>query len=93
MKNYSSLLEALNDLAQRGYKNAYVMTDKGLYCPLCKETFTKDQVKIVETHRFENDSTQEEIAILFVIETNDSKGVIIDAYGTYANTELGEFLN
>mgnify|MGYP007077392817 CR=1 FL=1 len=92
MTAYSTLLEALNDLATRGYKNSYVLTDKGLYCPLCNQTFTKDQVKVVETHRFEGDSDSEELAILYVLETNGSKGVIIDAYGTYASTDLGDFL-
>ncbi len=68
-------------------------TPEGLYCPLTAQVFSSESVKIVEFHRFEGDSNVSDMAILYVIETSDKcKGVLIDAFGTYGNTTLGDFL-
>ena len=48
---------------------------------------------IEEFHRFEGATDYEDMAIIYVIETeNGIKGTVIDAFGTYANADLGEFL-
>ena len=90
---YDNILEALADLNKKGYNQNFSLTPKGLYCPLTLQTFTANNVKLIESHRFEGESDMEDMAIIYVLEaTNDCKGVIIDAFGTYANSELGEFL-
>jgi len=90
---YDNLLDALTDLNRKGYNQAISMTPEGLYCPLTAQTFGPESVKIVEFHRFEGDSDVSDMAILYVIETSDNcKGVLIDAFGTYSNTTLGDFL-
>ena len=91
---YSNILEALKDLKLKGYTQSFSLTKDGLYCPLKDKTFTPSDIHIVEYHRFEGDTDPDDMAILYAIETTTNcKGVVIDAYGTYANSELGEFFN
>lgn len=90
---YDSILEALADLNTKGYSQNFSLTPQGLYCPLTQQIFTADQLQIVEFHRFEGDSNMEDMAILYVIQSSsDCKGVLIDAFGTYGDSELGKFL-
>lgn len=90
---YSNLLEANSDLNANGYTKSFVIKPDGLHCLETKETFQPTSIKITEYHRFEGATDYEDMAILYVIETsNGLKGTITDAFGTYANTELGDFL-
>jgi hypothetical protein len=69
------------------------MRPGGLYCIETNETFAPANITIDEFHRFEGATDYEDMSIIYVIETdNGIKGTITDAFGTYANTELGEFL-
>ena len=90
---YDNILEALADLNKRGYNQNFSLTPHGLYCPLTSQTFKSDELKIIEFHRFEGESDMEDMAILYVIEsTTNCKGVLIDAFGTYGDSDLGNFL-
>ena len=90
---YSDMLEAIRDLNSKGYNKSFVLRQDGLYCIETKETFKPVNISIVEFHRFEGATDFEDMSIIYVIETgNGIKGTIADAYGTYANTELGDFL-
>jgi hypothetical protein len=90
---YDSILEALADLNKKGYNQNFSLTPTGLFCPITSQTFSVGDLTIIEYHRFEGNSDMEDMAILYVIEAStECKGVLIDAFGTYANSELGEFL-
>ena len=90
---YDDILEALKELNSRGYNKSFVMRQDGIYCIETKETFVPVNITIDEFHRFEGATDYEDMSIIYVIETNNGiKGTIMDAFGTYANTELGEFL-
>jgi len=92
-KTYQNLLEALDDLNARGYIQSFSITPKGLYCPLTKKVFIADQITITEVHHFESDSDVSDLAILYVIDIDSGcKGVLIDAYGTYGNSDIGTIL-
>ena len=90
---YDDMLEAIGDLKSRGYSKSLFLRQDELYCTETKETFKSDNISIIEFHRFEGATDFEDMSILYVLETdNGLKGTIIDAFGTYADTELGEFL-
>lgn len=90
---YSDLLEAIERLNARGYSKSFVMKHDGLYCIETNETFKPINISIIEFHRFEGATDYEDMAIIYVIETeNGIKGTVTDAFGTYANTDLGDFL-
>ena len=90
---YDDMLEAIGDLNSRGYTKSFFLSQDGLYCTETKDTFKSDNISIVEFHRFEGATDFEDMAIIYAVETdNGLKGTIIDAFGTYADTDLGEFL-
>ncbi len=90
---YGDMLEALGDLNSKGYSKSFMITKDGLYCIETKETFKPPNIIIEEFHRFEGATDYEDMAIIYVIVTeNGLKGTVIDAFGTYSNPDLGDFL-
>ncbi|TDJ08214.1 MAG: phosphoribosylpyrophosphate synthetase [Deltaproteobacteria bacterium] len=90
---YDNLLEAINNLRSEGYTVSFNLTQGGLTCSETKETYKPGDINILEFHRIEGSTDFEDMSIIYGIETSSGiKGIIIDAFGTYADTELGEFL-
>jgi hypothetical protein len=57
-----------------------------------KEYYPAD-LTITKSYRFEGDSNPDDMAVLYLIHANDGeKGILIDAYGTYSNRDLSDFL-
>ena len=55
--------------------------------------FAPADVTIVDFYRFEGESDPDDMSILYAIETTDgTKGTISTAFGTYADTDVDEFL-
>jgi hypothetical protein len=90
---YVDVLEALANLQKRGFIHTFDFKDNLLHCLETKISFQPQETKIVEFHRFEGTSDFEDMSVLYAVETNDgTKGTILDAYGTYADANIGEFL-
>jgi hypothetical protein len=50
-------------------------------------------LKILEHFRYEGITNPDDEAVMYVVETNDGlKGIIVDAFGIYANSELADFM-
>jgi len=88
MTSYNNLVEATNDLMKRGYtENLSLEGDtiddksKGIH-------MTADDFVIDEFHRFEGPSNPSDMSIVYAVtsEKYKLKGVLINAYGTYANS-------
>lgn len=57
------------------------------------EKYGVKDAKIVGFLRFEGESDPGDSSIAYMIETNDgSRGTIVDAYGTYADSKVSKFL-
>src|SRR6059036_2652187 len=57
------------------------------------KTFTAQQLTIVEHHRFEGASDPDDMSVVYGIEASDgTRGVVVDAYGVYADPRLSEVL-
>jgi len=87
MKNYETVVEALDDLKSKGFNlDLNIEFDKklrnGNHLNAC-------DFEIVETHRFEGDSNpeDEDIVLAMASKTSPMKGVFTGAFGTYANSE------
>ena len=90
---YLTMAEAMNDLKRRGFTADFEPIGKMLHAAGSERTFQPDELTIVEHHRFEGASDPEEMAVVYVLEARDgTRGVLIDAYGVYANPDLSAFL-
>jgi hypothetical protein len=85
MKDYNNLVDAIQDLKARGFSNDFNLKPHCLECIVLKLELHPEDFEIKETYRFEGDSTPDDNSVLYAIESNNGiKGVLVDAYGTYA---------
>ncbi len=92
-KTYTTMADAMNDLKRRGFTADFEPFGKMLHIMGRERAFQPDELTIVEHHRFEGSSDPEEMAVVYAIEARDgTRGVLIDAYGVYANPDLSAFL-
>lgn len=63
---------------------------------ICRETgehFTPEDLAINKFFRFEGDSSADDMSILYYLESKSgTQGILIDAFGTYGNPQLEEFI-
>ncbi len=87
MEQYRTLSEAINTLKEKGFKEDFNQWDADELLTYIKGEDGK-KIKIVEFHRFEGTSDMGANSILYALQTSDGKrGLLVDAYGTYANQE------
>jgi hypothetical protein len=92
--SYTSLAEAIEELRNRGFTANFEFLDQAFRDVDSGRTFTAEELTIVEHYRFEGASDPEDMSVVYAIEsTNGTRGIIADAFGTYANPDLGGFLN
>ena len=94
VKTYSGMTEAMEDLRSRGFTANFEFLNQKFRDLVSGKIFTADQLTIVEHYRFEGASDPEDMSVVYAIESSDgTRGIIADAFGTYANPDLGAFLN
>jgi hypothetical protein len=90
---YTSLDQATDDLTRRGFTHSFDINESCLYCSLLEKRFNATDLRIVESHRFEGPSNPDDSSVIYAIEANSGeKGVLIDAYGAYADRDKTEFI-
>jgi hypothetical protein len=93
MKTYTTMADAMTDLKRRGFTADFEPIGKALHIAGSERTFQPEELTIVEHHRFEGSSDPEEMSVVYAIEARDgTRGVLVDAYGVYANPDLSAFL-
>ena len=94
LKTYSGMTEAMEGLRSIGFTANFEFLDRTFRDLESGKTFSADQLTIVEHYRFEGASDPEDMSVVYAIESRDgTRGIIADAFGTYANPDLGAFLN
>ncbi|HEY2583511.1 MAG TPA: phosphoribosylpyrophosphate synthetase [Mucilaginibacter sp.] len=87
MKTYDTVVEATNDLMKRGYTENLSFEgdtiddkDKNIH-------MKADDFEIDEFYRFEGPSNPSDMPIVYAVTSQKYKlkGVLVNAYGTYAN--------
>lgn len=90
MKNYETLVDCTNDLLKRGYTANLSFEDNGETVDDKENNIhmQADDFEIDEFYRFEGASNPDDMSIVYAISSAkyNVKGVLVDAYGTYANT-------
>ena len=93
-KRYTNMVEAIEELEKRGFTANFEFLDQTFRDVDSGRTLKADELTIVEHHRFEGASDPDDMSVIYAIESDDgSKGIIADAFGVYANPDLGGFLD
>jgi hypothetical protein len=94
MKNFDTISEATRQLQLQGFTDRFEMEGDRLKNLETGDTYSPDELKILEMHRFEGISNPSDMSILFAVETADGRrGNIISSYGTYGNRQLLDFMD
>ena len=92
MRDYETMVQALNDLFKRGYVNDFNLKPYCLECKSLQLELHPEDFNVNEVYRFEGISDPGDNSVVYAIESKDGlKGVLVDAYGAYSeaiNPEL-----
>lgn len=86
MKNsYESLSKAIDSLKEEGFTEDFNLCDAGVENKAKKNIHTAVDLNVLKYYRFEGQTNPDDSTILYVIQaSNGEKGLLVDAYGTYA---------
>ncbi|RYE28750.1 MAG: phosphoribosylpyrophosphate synthetase [Sphingobacteriaceae bacterium] len=89
MKNFETLLDALNDLISRGYTEDFNVDEDMMQDREKNIKMAVDEFEIDEFYRFEGESNPADMSILYGIssEKYNLKGTLVSAYGTYSGNQ------
>jgi hypothetical protein len=92
-KRYTNMLEAIQELKKRGFTTNFEFLDQTFRDVDSGRTFKAGELTIVEHYRFEGASDPDDMSVVYAIKSDDGlKGIVADAFGLYANPDLGGFL-
>ncbi len=91
---YSTLVEALKNLASRGYTHNCRVNRYGQLEESKTEHYLPSEVELHEFHRFEGETNPSDTSILYAIKTNSGeKGTVVDSYGVDGSEVTSKFMN
>ncbi len=87
MSVYDNLIDAINDLKNRGFTTDFNIAFDTIKCSSTGISLTPTEFEIVEHYRFEADTDPSESSVLYAIEAKNHslKGILINAYGVYGD--------
>ncbi len=89
-----SISHALNKFHQHGYRRNFFFKNGELVCSETGKSYGPQRLLIVEKYRTEGESDPDEMAVVYGLEADDGvKGTVTDAFGTYSDPKLGDFLS
>lgn len=89
----NSEIDAIRDLYQRGYTIDFMFHNGSLSDTASGESFRPDELAIVEHHRFEGASNPDDESVVYaIVSDNGARGIVVDAFGLYADPALANLL-
>jgi len=93
MDIYSTVTEAINGLRSKGYTLDFNLKPDCVECGSLDIRIHPDEFVIDEFYRFEGASNPDDNNIVFAVSSKDGlKGVLVDAYGVYADSLTDEMV-
>jgi hypothetical protein len=90
---YRTLDGVIEKLKERGFVERFDVRDGRLRALGSGRTFDAEEITIREYQRFEGVSDPDDASVVYAIETGSgTKGLLVDAFGPYANPEVGRLL-
>ncbi|MBE7174964.1 MAG: phosphoribosylpyrophosphate synthetase [Mucilaginibacter polytrichastri] len=86
MYDYETMIDAINDLKERGYTHDLSLTNDSLECKDLDLRLRAEDFDIDEFYRFEGESDPADNTIVYAVssEKKNLKGTLVHAYGTYS---------
>ncbi|MBI1222140.1 MAG: phosphoribosylpyrophosphate synthetase [Bacteroidetes bacterium] len=93
MQAFNTLSEAINTLKSQGYIRDFNLIDHGLECSESREIYLSGTLNVDAVFRFEGMNDPDDSSVLYAISTEKGdKGLLLDAYGVYAESVSPEML-
>jgi hypothetical protein len=93
MPQLRTLVYCTNKAMEDGYTQNFKATKEGLSSAENSKLYKPDELKVANFYRFEGITDPADMAVLYLIETNDgAKGTLVDAYGTYSDPWVAKFI-
>ncbi|MCY7353109.1 MAG: phosphoribosylpyrophosphate synthetase [Cytophagaceae bacterium] len=93
MYNYNTVSEAVQGLSARGFTESFSLENDHLSSAALNLRLHPDHFEVIETHRFEGDTDPADEAVVYAIASkNGLKGVMVNAYGPYADSISAELI-
>ncbi|WP_018480064.1 hypothetical protein [Pontibacter roseus] len=81
------MVETLNNLRERGYAVDLNLQPTCLECPQLHLELKPEEFEIDEVYRFEGASNPSDNSVAYAVSSDKGvKGVLVDAYGVYADS-------
>lgn len=91
---YPTPVEALDDLRRRGFTIDFNLQTHCLVCNSPEIQLHPEDFEITEVHRFEGASNPDDSVVVYAITAkNGMNGVLMDAYGMYADSLSTEMMS
>ncbi|WP_339841909.1 phosphoribosylpyrophosphate synthetase [uncultured Maribacter sp.] len=85
METYDTLSEGIHNLQKRGYTYDFNLKHEHIECNALKLKLHPEDFEVDEFYRFEGMSSTDDNSILYAIHSKKGiKGLLVDAYGVYA---------
>jgi hypothetical protein len=94
MEGYPTETTAIEALKRRGFSTAFQLAGDRLTAAGSSRQYRSDELVIRTWYRFEGVSDPDDLSIVYALESRDgTRGILVDAFGPYADPALGAFLN
>jgi hypothetical protein len=85
---------AIDALQRRGFSASFAAEDGRLRILGSRRRLRPGQVSIRDVYRFEGTSDPDDMSVVYALEARDgTRGVLVDAYGSYADPDVGAVLD
>lgn len=94
LNKYEDLKKARKAFLKKGFTQVFDLKENVLINKKSKKRYPPQSVEIVEYHRFQHETINQQTALILALECKDkTKGLIISSFKEYADMQLIEFMN
>ena len=88
------MVEAVNDLAKKGYTHNFNISGDGQLTEGNFLHFYPFEVELHEFHRFEGNTNPSDMSIIYAVQTKTGlRGTVVDSYGVQGSETVSTFMN
>ena len=92
--DYKTMTEAIEELRKDGYEYDFNQHSDHLECKKLDKNFDPENFTITHVYRFEGMTNPADNSVIYAVEAEQGnvKGILVDAYGTYADSLTPEMI-